>query len=150
MSVHLVLNYWPAVIGLVVGAGAGGLLATLRRGSPGAWDRRVTVPLLLAASAAHLALIPTVETERQILFALYGASLVGVVVFATLGMSIWRLGAVVFPLGSIGAYVYFALLVHQADYIGLLVKLVEVAALVAAFTPVVVRTRGVSARPSLT
>lgn len=62
--------------------------------------------------------------------------MIGVVVFALLGFGIWRLGAIVFPLGSIGAYFYFGLMVHQVDYIGLLVKLVEVAAIAAVLVPV--------------
>jgi hypothetical protein len=46
------------------------------------------------------------------------------------------LGAVIFPAGSIAAYFYLALPEHQADYIGLLVKVAELAAIVAAVVPV--------------
>jgi hypothetical protein len=138
MSIHLVSTYWVGLVGGVVGFIVATFAARLleRKANLTAWDARLTLPLLLAAAGAHLSLIPVVEMQRQVLFGLYGAALIGVVVFALVGFGIWRLGAVVFPLGSIGAYVYFGLLVHQVDYIGLLVKAVEVAAIVAALASV--------------
>src|SRR5207249_9173816 len=63
----------PALAGLVVGALIGYVLATsTHRAST--WDTRVTLPLVLAAGAAHLALIPAVEAQRQLLFGLYFAA----------------------------------------------------------------------------
>ena len=149
MSVHFVSSYWIGLVGAAVGL-IGGLLVVRvadRRSRLSLWDARATLPLLLAAGLAHLSLIPVVELQRQVFFGLYGAALIGVVLFALLGIGIWRLGAVVFPLGSIGAYLYFGLLVHQVDYIGLLVKLVEVAAVAATIVSVVrnrVSTRAVA------
>lgn len=143
MSIHLVASYWIGLVGAAIGLIVGLLVVRAvdhgSRVSP--WDARATLPLLLAAGLAHLSLIPVVELQRQVLFGLYGAALIGVVLFALLGIGIWRLGAVVFPLGSIGAYVYFGLSVHQVDYIGLLVKLVEVATIAAAILSVL-RSRG--------
>ena len=58
MAVHFEAEYLPALAGLVVGALIGYVLATsTHRAST--WDTRVTLPLVLAAGAAHLALIPT-------------------------------------------------------------------------------------------
>jgi hypothetical protein len=150
MTVHFVAAYWPALIGLAVGALAGLLVARgFREGSRiSVWDARATLPALLAAGVAHLSLIPAVELQRQVLFALYAAALLGVVVFALARLSIWRLGAVLFPLGSMGAYFYFGFQVHQVDYIGLLVKLVEVVAVVAALTPVLRRQPYTSRSPA--
>ena len=138
MSIHLVTAYWIGLVGAVVGLAVGLIVPRLARRSSQSWrwHGRVTLPLILAAAGAHLALIPAVEQQRQVMFGLYGAALIGVVVFALLGFGIWRLGAIVFPLGSIGAYFYFGLMVHQVDYIGLLVKLVEVAAIAAVLVPV--------------
>lgn len=155
MKVILIAPYLIALAGLVIGSVVGLVLAAARtRKSSGASpvserDARITLPLLLGAAGAHLVLIPQVEPERQILFALYGIALVGVGVFATAGISIWRAGAILFPLGSILAYVYFAVLVHQVDYVGLLVKLVEVAAIAAAVSPLLTPTRLGSKRSNL-
>ena len=128
---HLIQSYLVAVAGLVVGAAAGFIGAVVFKRLR-AWDAWITIPLLLAAAGAHIALIPQVEMQRQVLFGLYGATLVGTVIVALAGLAIWRLGAVVFPAGSIAAYFYFALPTHQADYIGLIVKLVELAAMCSA------------------
>ncbi|HKC20094.1 MAG TPA: hypothetical protein VKE27_10730 [Candidatus Dormibacteraeota bacterium] len=138
MSIHFVSTYWIGLVGGAVGFVVGMFILRLleRKANLAIWDARIALPLLLAAAGAHLSLIAVVETQRQVLFGLYGVALIGVILFALLGFGIWRLGAVVFPLGSIGAYVYFALLVHQVDYIGLVVKLVEVAAIVAAVVSV--------------
>ena len=145
MSVHLVQAY--AIAGLGVGA-AVGLIVTAafrptisRTRAMRDWDAWVTVPLLLAAAGAHLILITQVGLQRQVLFGLYGVALIGTAVFAVAGLAIWRLAAVIFPAGSIAAYFYFALPEHQADYIGLLVKVVELAAIVAALVPVFARKR---------
>ena len=53
------------------------------------------------------------------------------------GAAVWRLGAVALPAGSILAYAYFAVLAHEADVIGLLVKVVELLAIAAALAPLV-------------
>ncbi len=128
-------EYVIGLAGLVIGVLAGLIVGAVRGGKLGRWDARASAPLLLGAAGAHLALISAVEPRRQVLFALYGLALIGVVAFAALGWSIWRLGGVVFPAGSIAAYFYFAIPEHQADYIGLLVKLVEVVAIVAVAVP---------------
>lgn len=134
MSIHLVSAYWIALAGGALGLAVGLIVPRHvgRKSQSWRWDGRVTLPLILAAAGAHLALIPLVEQQRQVLFGLYGLALIGVAVFALLEIGIWRLGAIVFPLGSIGAYFYFGVTVHQVDYIGLLIKLVEVAATAAA------------------
>ena len=147
MTIQLVNEYLVALIGLVVGAGAGLIAGAVYgratpRGVPlGRWDTRVTIPLLLAAAGAHLVLIPLVESRRQVLFGLYFAALIGAVIFAMAGLSIWRLGAVLLPVGSVLAYFYFALQVHEADYVGLAVKVVELAAVAAAGLPIARRRR---------
>src|SRR5579864_5423287 len=141
MAIHLIQAYLVAIAGLAAGAVIGLIVAATLQRSMHVWDARVTVPLLLAAAGAHLVLISQVELQRQILFGLYAAALTGVAIFAVAGLGIWRLGAVVFPAGSIAAYFYFALPEHQADYVGLLVKVVELAAIVSAVVPVLVRAR---------
>jgi hypothetical protein len=94
MAVHLIPAYVVAVAGLAVGAVVGVIVtSTFRRSiaaarSMRAWDAWATVPLLLAAASAHLVLITQVELQRQVLFGLYGAALIGVVVFAFAGLSI--------------------------------------------------------------
>jgi ABC-type antimicrobial peptide transport system permease subunit len=138
-------EYIAALAGLPVGAVAGLLPAALfgrsGNGEQGlsSWDARLTVPLLMAAAGAHLALLPAVEQMRMLLFSLYAAALVVSVVLAFTGMGIWRLGAVALPAGSILAYFYFAVGAHQADVIGLLVKAVELLAIIAALVPLVRR-----------
>jgi hypothetical protein len=107
------------------------------------WDARVTLPLLLAAAGAHLALVSVVELQRQLMFGLYVLALIVTVALAVGGWRIWRLGAVLLPLGSILAYAYFAGQVHQADVVGLVVKIVEVAAAAAAVRPVIAAQRRV-------
>lgn len=150
LSIQFVAPYWPGVAGLLLGVVCGMLIAatTRARSVLSEWDARVTVPLVLAAAGAHLLLIPAVELERQVLFALYGVALLVVTAFAIAGVGIWRLGAIVFPLGSIGAYFYFAFQVHHADYIGLLVKLVEFIAVAAATASALSRRHRAGARPS--
>jgi len=140
--VAFVKDYLPALAALPVGAIAGlGLTTVAKRGALsegklGDWDRWATVPLLLAAAAAHLALLPVVEPLRMVLFTLYAISVLATVGLAVAGIGIWRIGAVVFPLGSIAGYFFFAFVAHQVDVVGLLVKLVEVVAIVAALVPV--------------
>jgi hypothetical protein len=134
MALHFVAEYVVGLAGMVAGAVTGWLIAT-RLDRAGGWDARVTLPLLLGAGAAHLALIPVVERQRQVMFGLYFLAMAGTFVFAMLRFGIWRLGAVVFPAGSIAAYFYFAAMVHQVDYIGLAVKAVEAAVIVAAIRP---------------
>jgi len=73
------------------------------------WIHAGTFPLALAASVVLVALAPNGKA---------------------------RIGAVVFPLGSIAGYFFFAFVAHQVDVVGLLVKLVEVVAIVAALVPV--------------
>lgn len=131
MAVQFVVNYVVALAGLAVG-GVAGFLVALGAGRASTWDRRTTLPLVLAAGAAHLALIPVVEPQRQLLFGLYFLGMGGVFVLALLGAGIWRLGAIVLPAGSILAYFYFGLLAHQVDFVGLAVKVIEAAAIVAA------------------
>jgi hypothetical protein len=130
MHVVLIPEYLFGLAGLVVGGAAGLVVAALaHNGRLPAWDARVTAPILLAAAVAHLCLIPTVELERQVLFGLYGLALFASVAIGLAGARIWRLGAVFFPAGSILAYAYFAVLVHQADYAGLAIKVVELVAI---------------------
>src|SRR5690348_8891094 len=118
-------DYLAALGGLALGAIAGVLLAAVLgrsravRQRLGNWDARITVPLLGAAAAAHLALLPAVEPMRMLLFGLYAVALVVTVGMAFAGIGIWRLGAVALPTGSILAYFYFAVGAHQADVIGL-------------------------------
>ena len=138
-------DYIAALAGLPLGALAGLLAAAVagraRAGEHGLskWDARLTVPLLLAAAGAHLALLPAVEPMRVLLFSLYAAALAGTAVMAFMGIRIWRLGAVAFPAGSVLAYLYFAIGAHEADQIGLLVKAVELLAIIAALVPFVRR-----------
>jgi hypothetical protein len=130
MHVVLIPNYLFGLAGLVAGAAVGLLVAAVaKNGKLAVRDARVTAPLLLAAAGAHLVLIPFVELERQVFFALYGLALLATVAIGLAGARIWRLGAVFFPAGSILAYAYFALLVHQADYAGLTIKVVELIAI---------------------
>ena len=150
--VQYIPQYLVALVGIGVGAPAGLILAAaVNRKSGNAkridgWDARVTVPLLLAAAGAHLALIPVVELQRQLMFGLYVVALIITVALAAVGWRIWRLGAVLLPLGSILAYGYFAGQVHEADVVGLLVKIVEVAAVAAAARPVIASRLGVRGR----
>ena len=142
MTVQFERAYLIALLGLAVGAAVGLIAAAAySRARLGRWDARVTIPLLLAAAGAHLVLIPVVESRRQLLFGRYFAALIGNVIFAMVGLSIWRLGAVLLPFGSVLAYFYFAFQVHQADYVGLTVKVVEVAAIAAALVPITRRGR---------
>jgi hypothetical protein len=141
--VQFIPQYLVAVIGIVVGVSSGWIVAAAMNRRSGdakridGWDARVTVPLLLAAAGAHLALVPVVELQRQLMFGLYVLALLVTVALAVAGWRIWRLGAVLLPLGSILAYGYFAGQVHEADVVGLAVKLVELAAVAAALRPVV-------------
>ena len=140
--IQFVPQYLGAVIGLGVGAAAGiVLIAAMRRLAAQAnrlagSDAWIAAPLLLAAAGAHLTLIPVVELERQVLFGLYGVALLVTVALGIAGWRIWRLGAVLLPLGSILAYGYFAGREHEADVVGLVVKVVELAAIGAAAWPV--------------
>ena len=136
MTIHLVTEYLIALLGLLVGGGIAIALTAARGGTITRWDARVSLPLLVAALGAHIALITAVEPTRQLLFGLYALALLGVVGSALVGWSIWRIGGVVFPAGSMAAYFYFAIQVHEADYVGLLVKLVELAAIAAVLLPV--------------
>src|SRR6266852_9361977 len=104
--VQLIPQYLVALIGMAVG-GSGGLVlaAAMNRRSGDAkridgWDARVTIPLLLAAAGAHLALVPVVELQRQLMFGLYVLALIITVAMALVGWRIWRLGAIFLPLGS--------------------------------------------------
>ena len=140
--IQFVPQYLVAVIGLAVGAAAGIVLAAAMRRRPAlanrlvASDAWIAVPLLLAAAGAHLVLIPVVEQQQQMLFGLYGVGLLVTVALGAAGWRIWRLGAVLLPLGSILAYGYFAGREHEADVVGLVVKVVELAAIGAALWPV--------------
>ena len=135
-------QYLVAVIGLGVGAAAGIVLAAAMRRRPAdanrlvASDAWIAVPLLLAAAGAHLVLMRVVEQQQQMLFGLYGVGLLVTVALGAAGWRIWRLGAVLLPLGSILAYGYFAGREHGADVVGLVVKVVELAAIGAALWPV--------------
>jgi hypothetical protein len=131
MTVKLETEYLIAIVGLIVGGGIGVAVGAMRSAAIDIWDARVTLPLLLAAAGAHLVLISAVEPMRQILFGLYGLGLIGVAVFAAAGLGIWRAGGVLLPAGSIAAYFYFAIPEHQADFVGLGVKIIELAAIVA-------------------
>jgi hypothetical protein len=139
--VQLEKDYLPALAALPVGLVVGLLLTALTRGTGfgrgrlGAWDARATLPLLLAAAAAHLALLPVVEPMRMVLFTLYAISLLATVALAMAGVKVWRLGAVFFPLGSIAGYFFFAVVAREVDIVGLLVKLVEVVTIAAALVP---------------
>jgi len=130
MHVVLIPNYLFGLAGLVAGGAVGLLVAAVARNSRlPAREARVTAPLLLAAAVAHLVLIPFVELERQVLFAVYGLALIATVAIGLAGARIWLLGAVLLPAGSIAGYAYFGLLVHQVDYAGLAIKVVELVAI---------------------
>jgi len=130
MHVVLIPNYLFGLAGLVAGGAAGLVVAVAaKNGRLAARDARVTAPLLLAAAVAHLVLIPFVELERQVLFGLYGLALISTVAIGLAGARIWRVGAVFFPVGSILGYAYFGVLVHQVDYAGLAIKVVELVAI---------------------
>ena len=146
MAVQFVQSYLVALGGLVVGAAAGFWVSRIRGGTPGDLSARLTLTLLAAVGTAHLVLIPVVELERKLMFGLYFASVVVVIAVAVFRWPIWRLGAVLLPLGSILGYAYFAVQVHEVDYIGLAVKVVEVATIAAALTPLFVRHQS---RPSV-
>jgi len=148
MTVQLVHPYLVAPVGLLVGGGVGFAVTRMARRVE-KWDANLTLPLLTGVAGAHLVLIPVVELERQVMFGLYVLAVIAVVALAMLGRRIWRLGAVLLPVGSILGYAYFAVLVHQADYVGLGVKLVELAAVAAAVTPLLNRRRAREARPKL-
>lgn len=136
MHVVLIHDYLIGFVGLVLGAAAGLVLTRYaNRGRMGMRDARLTAPLLLAAGVAHLVLIPAVELERQVLFGLYGLGVIATVAVGLAGFRIWRVGAVLLPAGSIAAYFYFGVLVHQVDYAGLTIKLVEITAVVSALLP---------------
>ena len=145
--VRFIPQYLVAVVGMVVGGSAGWMLAAAMNRRSGdakridGWDARVTLPLLLAAAGAHLALIPVVELQRQLMFGLYVLALIITVALAVGGWRIWRLGAIFLPLGSILAYGYFAGQVHEADVVGLVVKTVELMAVAAAARPVIAARR---------
>ena len=130
-------DYLPALLGLPLGLVAGLILTALVRGRElAAWDARVTLPLLLGAAAAHLALLTSVEQPRAIFFVLYALSIFATVASGLVGVALWRLAAVALPAASILAYGYFAAVAHEADVIGLLVKVAELAAIAAALIPV--------------
>ncbi len=141
MTVQLISSYLIGVVGAVIGFGVGLVLITLRERVTTAqdaitnWDSRVTIPLLLAAGGGHVVLIPAMSSQNQVLFGLYFVALILVVIVAFAGFSIWRLGAVIFPAGSIFAYLYYAIPAHSADYVGLALKIVELAAIVSALVP---------------
>ncbi len=145
--VQFIPQYLVAIVGIVVGGSAGWMLAAAMNRRSGdakridGWDARVTLPLLLAAAGAHLALIPVVELQRQLMFGLYVLALIITVALAVGGWRIWRLGAIFLPLGSILAYGYFAGQVHEADVVGLVVKIVELTAVAAAARPVIAARR---------
>ncbi len=145
--VQFIPQYLVAIVGIVVGGSAGWMLAAAMNRRSGdakridGWDARVTLPLLLAAAGAHLALIPVVELQRQLMFGLYVLALIITVALAVGGWRIWRLGAIFLPLGSILAYGYFAGQVHEADVVGLVVKTVELMAVAAAARPVIAARR---------
>jgi hypothetical protein len=103
----------------------------------------MTVHLVSAyvVGLAGLAAGAVAEPRRQVLFGLYFLSMAGTFVAAQRGLGIWRLGAVLFPLGSIGAYFYFGATVHQVDDIGLAVKAVEAAVIVTAIAGALARHR---------
>jgi hypothetical protein len=149
MHVVLIHEYLIGLAGLVAGAAACLVLARVANHHERlpAHDARLTAPLLLAAGVAHLFLIPAVELERQLMFGLYGLAAVATVLVGLLGFRIWRVGAVLVPAGSILAYAYFAALVHQADYAGLTIKLVEALAIASALWPLLsARTSGRAVR----
>lgn len=145
MALQFIVQYVVAVAGLLAG-GAAGFLVALGVGRASPWDTRTTLPLVLAAGTAHLALVPVVEEQRQVLFGLYFLATAAVYASALLRLPAWRAGAVVFPAGSIGAYFYFASLVHQVDVVGLAVKVVELAAIGAALAGAAVAARGGATR----
>ena len=139
MTLHFVPSYVPALFGLVIGAAGGYVIAA--RGRVPAWDARFTLPLLLGAAVAHLLLIPVVEPARQIMFGLYFVALAVTFAVALAGIGAWKIGAVLFPVGSVLGYFYFAMGAHQVDFIGLAVKLVEVGVIFAALRSTVAAAR---------
>jgi hypothetical protein len=147
MSFQLISSYWIAIVGAVVGAIVGLVLAVWRgrmvdpTSTTTVWDLRVTIPLLFAAAGGHIVLVPQMTQQNQLLFSLYTAAIIVVAILAYGGFSIWRLGAVLFPLGSIAAYFYYAIPARSADYIGLGLKIVELAAIVAALVPLAMPER---------
>ena len=126
MAVHLETEYLVGLVGLAVGAVAGFIVAA-RAGRPG-----LAPALILGAGAAHVVLVPVVEPMREVLFFLYFVAMTAVFVLAIVDVRLWRLGAIVFPLGSIAGYFYFAFAARQADYVGLAIKVVELAVIVIA------------------
>ena len=147
MRVHFEAEYTVAIAGLVAGAVIGLVVGTIS-GRAWNWDARLTGPLVLAAGSAHAVLIPVVEQQRQVLFGLYFLAMTGVFVLGVVRIGIWRLGAVLFPAGSIAGYFYFAAIAHQADWIGLAVKVVEAVVFVGALGGLL-RTRAPQGRPTL-
>ena len=135
MTLHFVSAYLPAVAGLVIGGLVGYLIAG--RGGASSSGARMTLALLFAAAIAHLSLIPVVERERQIMFGLYFLALALTFGAALLGVGAWKIGAVLFPAGSILGYFYFAYGAHEVDFIGLAVKVVELGVIVTAVRSVV-------------
>ncbi len=77
-----------------------------------------------------------VEQPRAIFFVLYALSIFATVAGGLVGVALWRLAAFALPAASILAYGYFAAVAHEADVIGLLVKVAELAAIAAALIPV--------------
>jgi hypothetical protein len=149
--VQFIPQYVIAIVGIVVGASAGWIAAAVLNRKIAVsrridrWDAGITIPLLLGAAGAHLALVPVVELQRQLMFGLYVLVLIVLVAMAVADWRVWRLGAVLFPLGSILAYGFFAVQAREADVVGLAVKFIELAAIVAALWPVIWTRR----RPSV-
>src|SRR5258706_7659466 len=141
MTFQLISSYLIGIAGLVVGVVVGLILAAWRQGkidtNPAVtrWDLWVTIPLLLGAIGGHIALVPQMVQQNQVLFSLYAAAVIVAVIIGFARFSIWRLGAVLFPLGSIVAYFYYAIPARSADYLGLTLKVVELAVIVAALVP---------------
>lgn len=85
MKIVFESEYVIGLAGLIVGVLMGLVVGAVRGGTLARWDARASAPLLLGPAGAHLALISAVEPRRQVLFALYGLALIGVVAFAALG-----------------------------------------------------------------
>jgi hypothetical protein len=145
MAVQFVADYLVAFAGLAVGAVAGFLIARGAGRAPSS-DRQLTMPLVLAAGTAHLALIPVVEMQRQVLFGLYFLAMAAVFGAGVVGRGPWRAGAILFPAGSIAGYLYFALIAHQADVVGLVVKAVEIAVITTAVIGIAMRRESMGER----
>jgi hypothetical protein len=147
MSFQLIASYQIAIVGAVVGAVVGLILAAWRartiETNPALtrWDLWVTIPLLLAAVGGHIVLVPQMPQQNQVLFSLYTAAVIVVVIVAFAGLSIWRVGAVLFPVVSIVGYFYYAIPARSADYVGLGLKVVEVAVIIAALVPLAMPER---------